>query len=342
MFFCIFSTNQYNFIKILFSKYAIQSINKSVFNVFKSIKISDNKLLLKNNAEYSKYKNKLETILNILNSSLIYNFQGYENIDSVQKYLNQGNIIVPSLKYQLGDYKGQLKTFDINIQKEEEKENIIKWHLNLQFDKIINKIKTSEGSQDYNTFEIAYGSYLIGIDDFKKTYLILKTIYEQNKNETDENKINRFLSKFNQKRLYNLISGHYWFDDREDILSELRSIDLDEYIAELDFTDKDIRKAIIEIKEDKLFNTSNDKISDYNENIKKAYKLYKNGGTQLGAYYQDFDYDNFQAEWLLYWQSEAYLKRFSQIKEIGIKIKSHLKENFNKRLAEIYFKYFDE
>lgn len=302
------------------SNYAIQTINPDVFDIFSNVGIKDGKLVFKKKFDCFDYENKLNTIIELLNNSFIYRFQGYENLEIVKNYLSRPNIIAPSLKYQLGDYEKQLKTFEIKLSGEDDKNSILQLFLNLQFDKILTKIKTTEGKPEYNSFEIAYACYLIGLDDYKKSYLVLKTIYSNNSLPTDENRICRFLSCLNQKYLFGLISGHYWLDDRDEILNGIRKIDLDELIAGLDFEDAQVRNALIELKENKIFDTSKNQISENHENIYQAYELYKKGGTQYGPFYPGMQWNEFALNFTNFTSNFIFYDVFSEFSEYFQKI----------------------
>ncbi len=291
------------------SSYAIQSIDKEVYNLFSSIKIDNGNITVSEEYDSNDCIEKITEIVKKLNDSLIFRFQGYENIEIVNNYLTRPNVIAPSLKYRLGNYENQLKTFNINLldNKKNDSEEITELHLSLQFDKLLNKIKTSEGKDDFFSFEIAYACSLLAIDDYKKSFIIYRTLFEKNNLQTDEHQINIFLSKFNLKHLFNLISSHYWLDDRTEILEEIRQIDLDKTFENLNLEDSDIREAIREIKENKLFTRSVGKINDNSQNIQKAYELYENGGTQHGPYYPGLQwnefvltYTNFTSNYILY------------------------------------------
>jgi hypothetical protein len=287
--------------------YAIQSTNIEVYKFFSSIRIENNEVSLSDKLCDQNAQIKIKEIIRILNKSLIYRFQGYENIEIVEKYLNRPNIIAPSLKHQLGDYENQLKTFDILLKNEESNADVVEMHLNFQFDKILNKIKVSEGKPDFYTFEIGYACGLLAFDDYKKSFIIYKAISDVQNRQTTESKVHYFLSQLNLKYIFNLISGHYWLEDREEILSEIQQIDLDKTFSELDFLEIETRDAIREIKENKLFKNSNDKISEHYENVKKVHELYENGGTQHGPCYPNIQwnefvlaYTNFTSNYILY------------------------------------------
>jgi len=55
---------------------------------------------------------------------------------------------------------------------------------------------------------------------------------------------------------------------------------------------------------------------------------------------KDFDYSKFDTEWLLEFDNEIYLQRFSKIRSIKYALTESLKKEYNAKLAEIYVKYF--
>ena len=98
-----------------------------------------------------------------------------------------------------------------------------------------------------------------------------------------ENKgIEYFITKFNTKYLNGLIRSYYFEDDREEIIENINHIDLDEVIYnELEYEiDDDVKKYLIQIKENKLLNRVKEEIRKLNSSIDDLKSLYDNKGKQ--------------------------------------------------------------
>jgi len=143
---------------------------------------------------------------------------------------------------------------------------------NLDFDKYINNLKKDEQNQKADTLDLAYGHYLISSDNFKKSYFLYKNVDINTKGREDK-KIHYFLSKINQLYLFNLVASGSKEVEEKEILRDIKSIDLDRSIHdELElYVDPDVRKYLIEIKDNKLFRKTKDYI---NESLEKSNLTY--------------------------------------------------------------------
>ncbi|AIM37571.1 hypothetical protein KO02_13405 [Sphingobacterium sp. ML3W] len=141
----------------------------------------------------------------------------------------------------------------------------------LDFDKYITKLKQDEQSQTAETLDLAYGHYLISTDNFKKSYFLYKNVDINTKGREDK-KIQYFLSKINQLYLLNLVSIGIEGPQEKEILRDIKSIDLDRSIHdELEiYVDVDVRKYLIEIKENKLFRQTQDYIIEELDKLEKS------------------------------------------------------------------------
>lgn len=109
-------------------------------------------------------------------------------------------------------------------------------------------------SQNLEPLERGYLDYILATDNFKRSYFTFKHAERESKGE-EAGHAKYFLSKINQMHLYNLVES-YSDDNSEknDILQDIRSIDLDHSIHnELDlYVSPELRRYLIEIKENKL------------------------------------------------------------------------------------------
>lgn len=153
----------------------------------------------------------------------------------------------------------------------------------LNFEKLLCKLKMAEGNEEYNKTDYAFGNYIVSTNNFKTTYTIYKSI-EKNSKGKEEKSIDYFLTKLNIKLLHNLISG-YELDDKQDILDDIKSIDLDRVIYdEIEFSvDKEVKKYLIDVKEDVLIYKIQDEIEENLFKIEKLKTLYEDGGNQTSG-----------------------------------------------------------
>lgn len=133
----------------------------------------------------------------------------------------------------------------------------------LDFDAYIDKLKRDEQNPITDILDLAYGHYLISTDNFKKSYFLYKNVDINTKGREDK-KIHYFLSKINQINLFNLVASDDTRQEVKEILRDIKGIDLDRSIHdELEiYVDADVRKYLIEIKENKLFIRAKDFIND--------------------------------------------------------------------------------
>lgn len=153
----------------------------------------------------------------------------------------------------------------------------------LDFNKLLSKLKAGEGNESCNTSEYAYGNYLTATNNFKTTYNIYKVIEKEVKSKQGKG-VEYFLTKQNIKLLHNLALD-YQFEDKQTIMNDIKSVDLDKVIYdEIEFdVDKDVKKYLIDVKEDVLIYKIQDEIEEIAFNIEKLKILYENGGKQFAG-----------------------------------------------------------
>jgi len=124
---------------------------------------------------------------------------------------------------------------------------------------------------DGDPLEEAYMQYLLATDNYKAAYFTYKKAEIITKNR-EKGSIKYFISKINQMHLHNLVEGFGDAENNLDILDDIRSIDLDHSIHnELDmYVDADVRRYLIEIKEDKLFTKVRKKVAEIIARIKEG------------------------------------------------------------------------
>ncbi|SIQ00430.1 hypothetical protein SAMN05421821_101397 [Mucilaginibacter lappiensis] len=140
----------------------------------------------------------------------------------------------------------------------------------LDFKAFLQKLKRAETEPILEPLELAYAHYMMATDNFKKSYHLYKKAEEASRGH--ESKINEyFVSKINQISLHNLVES---YDEQHDktILKDIKSIDLDRSIHnELDiYVDNDVRKYLLEIKENKVYLKIKNKANELIDKLEKG------------------------------------------------------------------------
>ncbi|MDR6942933.1 hypothetical protein [Mucilaginibacter pocheonensis] len=139
----------------------------------------------------------------------------------------------------------------------------------LDFKALIKKVKDAEHEHSLEPLEEAYGHYLLTTDNFKKSYFLYK------KSElvlnSNSNKVGYFIAKINQLKLPQLIRSYSYNELDQAIKDDIKSIDLDRTLyQELDFyVADDVRKYLIEVKENRLFNLAKESIHEIAQKVDK-------------------------------------------------------------------------
>lgn len=209
-----------------------------------------------------------QELIDKLNHELVVDYQN--KIEWSLKFLNQCLI-----RY--------INDVNINTHQDQVCDCIKCNYSNLEFRKLIEKLKKGISNPDKYTLDYAYGNYLLCADNYKITYLIYKSLTESLK--TEENKhIDYFIVKLNL-----FLLRHYIEDTEEKKTAE--SIDLDDVIHnELEFyIDREVRDYLIRIKDNSLIHRYQDKIYDIVDKIVDLKELYNKGGQQFSESYLDID-----------------------------------------------------
>lgn len=264
------------------------TINKEIFEFINGITINKNKINFsdKLTAQLSSLKientqEKIAEIFKFLRKCNIHYLTAVE--DYLKIGVNRKNTIGHSYLHIFPTSEEESKAININIDSEIECDCLNCNYNNLDFGKLLNKLKSNQGNIDFYDSEYAYGNYLVASNDYKISYNIYKYL-EKNKYK-EEKGIEYFITKFNTKYLNGLIRGYYSGDDREEIIENINHIDLDEVIYnELEYEiDDDVKKYLIQIKENKLINRVKEEIRKINSSIDDLRNLYDNRGKQYSG-----------------------------------------------------------
>lgn len=264
------------------------TINSHIYNFLLETEIAGDKIVMTEKLEkeliklkIDNYLEKFDWIITFLNNSHIYNItaiKDYKEIARKQKNVIGFTYLHP---FHYGDDEGITK--HIHAKNDVRCECLSCNFRTLDFKSMLKNLKTRNGDFDYYNPEFAYGNYLVSTNDFKSSYKIYKYL---EKDKYKENKgIPYFLSKLNSKYLFTLIRGYYDGEDKDEILQEIKAIDLDNVIHnELDFEiDYEVKRYLIQIKEEKLFNKVREEVKQINIKIDKLKKVYDDDNYQTGG-----------------------------------------------------------
>lgn len=259
------------------------TINPEIYNLFIGASLNDDRIELTETVrqELSKnvvdFENKLDYIIKKLNKCFIFNITA---IKDYKAYISRNrNTIGFSLTHTFSYRKEDAVKVSIKRSSDDSCDCIICNYRNLDFGILTRKIKSAHNHEDKFTFEYAYGNYLMRCNDFKDTYSILKSLEQETKGK-EHKEIKYFLSKYNILRLHNLIKDYY-MEDQADILSVIKSVDMDKVVYnEIEFhVSDDVKRYLLDIKNDELNRRVSEKIEDYACKIDKVRKDCENGTT---------------------------------------------------------------
>jgi hypothetical protein len=233
------------------------SLNPDIYKLLKSVSFENGNAIVAEDyiaalkeSGITEHQRKIDFVLGKLYNSHVFKISGLADIEK-EKAKNKGTIGY-SYRHMMHLTPENSTTLKIKPTINEHCDCMACTYDSLDFGKLIQKVEKLEEGDHPNTLELAYGHYLLCTDNFKRSYRIYKQIEKEAKG--DEKRIMEyFIAKYNIQHLHNLL---YSDDEYAAMRKDARSIDLDRVISnELDlFADKDVRNAMLSIKEDKLMN----------------------------------------------------------------------------------------
>ena len=154
---------------------------------------------------------------------------------------------------------------------------------NFQFNHLVDKINKytiTDTSDLEDDFLYAYANYKLGL------HRISCLLFEEiaNKAWLAGNPIYYYRAKHNIKRLRNLIA--YSFDEDEpELVSKIDEINLDQVLTSLTGIDEQQREILTVVKDDEILTSTDRKIDESRDKIKKVYDLFDRGDWQRGPYH---------------------------------------------------------
>lgn len=259
------------------------TLNGEIFGLLKGINIEDGEIIFTDqlNSEVSASyvidaKDKIETAFRFLNHCLI------DEISAIEDYKRFAGRRNYKHRFHFEDGIDGI-TKNIRIIKNIPCDCLSCNYRSLDFNKLLRKLKAASGNEDFYNLEYAFGNYLAATNNLKATYTIYKSIVNNIKGKEGKS-VEYFLAKLNIKHLQNLILD-YRFDDRHEILNDIKSVNLDKIIYDdIEFdVDNDVKKYLIDLKQDTLILKLQDEIEETTFKIDKLKYLYDNGGQQYAG-----------------------------------------------------------
>lgn len=260
------------------------TLNNDIYNLLKEISIENNEIKLSKVFERKLSKEKiseplvkLKKIFRFLNKCLISSITAVNDYKALQETHNY------PIQHFFNVPEDQKITLNISLNAEETCDCLNCNFKNFEFGKLLTKLKSNNGSIDFFDSEYAYGNYIAATNDYKTSFQIYKHL--ENLKGKEDKAVEYFLTRLNMKYLHNLIRINYEGEDNENIIENIRFIDLDDVIFnELEYEiDDDVKKYLIQIKEEKLLNKVREQIRKNSTEIQKLKSLYDRGGRQYGG-----------------------------------------------------------
>ena len=263
------------------------TLNRDIYNLLEGISIEENEILFSDSLQNEitvfgviEAKEKLKDVFKFLNHSMITQIAALKDYRAIEERNKNtiGFVIRRPFFFKEGE-EGIRKS--IHILPSVKCDCLSCNFRSLDFNHFLRKLKTAEGNLEFHTPEYAYGNYLAASNNFKSTYSILKTLEQESKG-IEGKEVTYFLTKYNIKYLQNLLYSYYQYDDIDELLRDIKSVDLDRVIySEIEFhVEEEIKNYLVDVKEDKLIYKIQDEIQETIEKINKLKKVYDNGGSQ--------------------------------------------------------------
>lgn len=310
------------------------TLNPKIHDLFEHLDFKDNIISitdhLKNEfKEYEiiEYEHKISYVIWFLNNSLIYEISCVKDYKSLKK--KRPYTIGFSYKHHFDFSKEEGFTKNINLQEYEDCDYLICNFKDLDFKKMLTKLKTARYNDEFQTLEYGYGNYLVSSNNYKEAYNIYKKLSEKIKGKEGK-EVEYFITKMNMKYLHNLVWEDERFEDTLEIKKETRSIDLNRILYdEIEYgIDQDVRNYLLKIKEDDLFQRTQREVAEICDKIINLKSLIDNGGISHGSdYYQSLVIQYLQLQ-LHYDNNKIVYNTFYTYRLLSAKVFEGLIESF--------------
>lgn len=235
-----------------YSNGTLFTLNEEIYNLLVELNIENKEIIFSENLKdiiikenVVEAEEKIKWVFEYLNKCLILNITAVKNYKEIAlKRGEEGR----SYRNFIPFNKDEGTKKNIFVYNKESCDCISCNYRNLDFKRIFKKLKESEDNDALLNKEYAFGNYLLSANTYKKTYSIYKKIEKELKGK-EKKGVEYFLIKMNIKLLYNLCRD-YDFADKEIIMSDIKSIDLDKVIYdEIEFDlDKEVKNYLLDVK----------------------------------------------------------------------------------------------
>ncbi|UOG77625.1 hypothetical protein MTX78_25005 (plasmid) [Hymenobacter tibetensis] len=264
------------------------TLNPHICWLLEGLSVQDNQLVLSEalhdelvGAGVTNYEHKLAWTIRYLNRCHITYFKAvrdYQAIDARHK-----NTIGFSYRHMfyVGEQDGIEKELDLSPKAT--CQCLICLYRRLDLTAFLEKLKSAAGYEEYYTLEYAYGNYLAATNNYRTAHDIYLFIERQAKNQQDQG-VTYFLAKQNRLHLHNLLQSSYFHDDQEQLLANIRDIDLisvisDELEGEIH---PEVRKYLLDIERDDLAYKVQDELDERITRLLNRQRALMRGGTYQG------------------------------------------------------------
>ncbi|GAA4915152.1 hypothetical protein [Mucilaginibacter defluvii] len=256
------------------------TLNPAIYDLLNAVEVSNGEVNITTDYEAMlkeavviEYKKKIEYVLDKLYDAQVTHFSALADLEA-EKVKNKGVIGFSYRSIMALNDKNSV-TLQLSRQTKKDCNCLLCIYHSLDFKRLIRKVAQMEDEPKANRLELAYGHYLLGTDNYQKAFKIYREIEADAKGD-DKRLFEYFLAKYNLLYLHNL-----FFTDEEYQGNRhyARSVDLDRVISdELDlFINDEVRKVMLEIKENKVIEDAIKKVRGLSKEIKTVRRALAKG-----------------------------------------------------------------
>lgn len=200
---------------------------------------------------------------------------------------------------------------------------------NFDFDRLIRKLKLTDGNLDQYSMDNAFGNFLLSTNDYRAPYFMLNNIRQAAKNNPEKG-ITYFLTTLNSTFLYHRIQMSS-MEDTEQIRSDIRAIDLDKLLYnELEFyVEREVLDYLKKLRDDDLIYRVQDNVDELMEKINALKQLIDDGGSQTGPDYAYNLLRNYEKFFKHHYHNSIFYVKFQRYKKISERIFQALIISYN-------------
>lgn len=264
------------------------TINPHICRLLGELSVVDHQLVLSDElvqeleaAGVLGYQRKLDEVFRFLNQCHITRFEAVHDYQAIAARNRKTIGFGYRHRFSFAETEGVQKT--INLTDATACECLRCLYHDLKLDAFLRKLKATEGHAEFNTLEYAYAHQIAATNNFKTAHGIYLAIERQTKGRAEQ-AITYFLAKSNRLHLHNLLNSSYFQEDQEQLLADIRAIDLLRVIQEelADSLSPVARDYLVEVKEDRLVRRLEDELRERSDKLAE-YREYQRRGDMYSA-----------------------------------------------------------